>query len=183
VELLDPEHGSEPAFEEMVREVIAFYATVLDEAVGKPGGASELLEVSKSRDLFSKDSEAPIDINVSGRFPMNFHSSTLRLKAQTTDRTFMGTFWEPQAVHLEAIDPLLHREYRYQYVGIDREVLISIHERNFEVLLKMRNGKERIIELRSRSVSGVLYLDRYGALRAWLDRVPEVIDLEVPGEL
>jgi hypothetical protein len=95
----------------------------------------------------------------------------------------MGTFWEPQAVHLEAIDPLLHREYRYQYVGIDREVLISIHERNFEVLLKMRNGKERIIELRSRSVSGVLYLDRYGALRAWLDRVPEVIDLEVPGEL
>jgi hypothetical protein len=183
VELLDPERGSEPAFEEMVREVIAFYATVLDEAVGKPGGASELLEVSKSSDLFSKDSEAPIDINVSGRFPINFHSSTLRLKTQTTDRTFMGTFWEPQAVHLEAIDPLLHREYPYQYVGIDREVLISIQERNFEVLLKMRNGKERIIELRSRSVSGVLYLDRYGVLRAWLDRVPEVIDLEVPGEL
>ena len=110
VELLDPEYGSEQAFEEMVREVIAFYATVLDEALGKPGGASELLAVSKSRDLFRKDSEAPIDINVSGRFPINFHSTTLRLKARTTNRTFMGTFWEPRAVHLEGMNPLSHRE-------------------------------------------------------------------------
>ena len=51
MELLDPERGSEPAFEEMVREVIAFYATVLDEAVGKPGGASELLGTEIQRPI------------------------------------------------------------------------------------------------------------------------------------
>lgn len=183
VELLDPEYGSEQAFEEMVREVIAFYATVLDEAVGKPGGANELMAISKSPELFRKDSEAPIDINVSGRFPLKFQSSTLRLKAETTVRTFMGTFWESGAVHLEAMNPLSHREYPYQYVGIDREVFISIQKRNFELLLKLTRYEEKIIELRSPSLNGVLYLDRYGVLRAWLDRLPEAIDLEVPGEL
>jgi hypothetical protein len=182
VELLDPEYDSEQDFEGMVREVIAFYATVLDEAVGKPSGANELLTVSKSRDLFSKDSEAPIDIDVSGRFPINFHSSTLRLKADI-DRTFMGTFWEPRAARLETLNPLLQSEYPYQYVGIDREVLISIQNRTFERLLRMRNGRERVIQLRSASANGVLYLDRYGVLRAWLDRVPDVVDFEVSGEL
>ena len=47
----------------------------------------------------------------------------------------------------------------------------------------MRNGRERIIQLRSDLANGVLYLDRYGVLRAWLDRVPDAIDFEVPGEL
>jgi hypothetical protein len=182
VELLDPEYDSEQDFEGMVREVIAFYATVLDEAVGTPSGANELQAVSKSRDLFSIDSETPINIDVSGRFPINFHSSTLRLKADI-DRTFMGTFWEPRVDRLETINPPLHREYPYQYVGIDREVLISVQNRTFERLLKMRNGRERVIQLRSASANGVFYLDRYGVLRAWLDRVPDVVDFEVSGEL
>jgi hypothetical protein len=183
VELLDPEHPAEDAFEEMVREVIAFYATVLDEVVGKANGASQLLAASKSRNLFVKDGEAPIDINVSGRFPIDFHSSTLRLRTGKTSRTFMGTFWEPRAAGLEATDPLKHREYPFQYVGIDRDVLISIQERDFEFLLSMRKGKERMVELRSEAANGVLYLDRYGVLRAWLDKIPEVIDLKVTGEI
>lgn len=182
VELLDPEYDAEHDFEGMVREIIAFYATVLDEAVGKPNGANELISASRSRDLFNEDSEAPIDINLSGRFPIAFHSSTFRLKADI-DRTFMGTFWESRAVRMESINPLLRTEYPYGYVGIDREILVSIQNRTFERLLKMRNGRERIIQLRSDLANGVLYLDRYGVLRAWLDRVPDVIDFEVPGEL
>jgi hypothetical protein len=182
VELLDPEYDAEHDFEGMVREIIAFYATVLDEAVGKPNGANELISASRSRDLFNEDSEAPIDINLSGRFPIAFHSSTFRLKADI-DRTFMGTFWESRAVRMESINPLLPTEYPYGYVGIDREILVSIQNRTFERLLKMRNGRERIIQLRSDLANGVLYLDRYGVLRAWLDRVPDVIDFEVPGEL
>ena len=81
------------------------------------------------------------------------------------------------------MNPLSHREYPYQYVGIDREVFISIQERNFELLLKLAKYKERLMELRSPSLNGVLYLDRYGVLRAWLDRLPEAIDLEVSGDL
>jgi hypothetical protein len=58
---------------------------------------------------------------------------------------------------------LLHRENPYQYVGIDRQVLISVQERDFELLLKMTKGQERIIELRSPSVNGVLYPRRFTA--------------------
>ena len=43
MDLLDPEGESEDSFEEMVREVIGFYASVLDEAVAKQQGALELL--------------------------------------------------------------------------------------------------------------------------------------------
>jgi len=37
--------------------------------------------------------------------------------------------------------------------------------------------------MRSAAANGVLYLDRYGVLRAWLDGVPEGIDIEVTGEI
>jgi hypothetical protein len=184
VELLDPEGRSHNAFEEIVREVISFYATVLDEAVGKPAGATSLLAASKSPDLFRTDAPPPIDVLKRGQFPLAFHSSTMRLISDTKSRTFMGSFWETRAVEAVAlVVPDWLSRYPYQYVGIDREIWGAIEGRSFETLLSLHKGTERLIEIESEGVVGIFYVDRYGVLRAWLDRVPDAIDFRVSGEL
>jgi hypothetical protein len=184
VELLDPEHRSEDTFEEMVRDVISFYATVLDEAVGKPIGAARLFEASKSPDLFRSDALPPIAIFNRGRFPLEFHRSTIRLISDRKSRTFMGSFWEARGQEaLALIDPVRFREHPYQYVGIDRDVWASIEDRNFDLLLSLHKGPERLFEVKSEAGTEIYYLDRYGVLRAWLDRIPADIDFQVSGEL
>jgi hypothetical protein len=184
VELLDPEDRSDNVFEEMVREVIGFYATVLDEVVGKPAGAASLLAASKSPDLFRTDAPSPIDVLSRGQFPLAFHSSTIRLVADTKSRTFMGSFWETRAVEAFAlVVPDWLSKYPYQYVGIDSEIWAAIEGRSFESLLSLHKGTERLIEIESEDAVGIFYMDRYGVLRAWLNRIPDAIDFRVSGQL
>lgn len=94
VELLDPEQEAGDTTQEAVREIIRFYARAFDEIVGKAEGAKLLLEVADSENLFQ--SREPIDLGLdgSGRFPMAFHRSTVRLIEQNQTKTFLGGFLE-----------------------------------------------------------------------------------------
>jgi hypothetical protein len=96
----------------------------------------------------------------------------------------MGSFWEARGQEaLALIDPVRFREHPYQYVGIDRDVWASIEDRNFDLLLSLHKGPERLFEVKSEAGTEIYYLDRYGVLRAWLDRIPADIDFQVSGEL
>jgi hypothetical protein len=185
VELLDPEEESEETFEEMVREVVGFYASVLDEAVGKRQGAAELQEVTQSEDLFRKAAPPPIRVARSKTIPIAYHSATLRLLSGDDSRTFMGSFWEARTIVAPPVFKGFDlRKFPFAYVGIDREVWLSIEDRNFERLLSLNHGEERFLDVSAEKMTGLFYVDRYAVLRAWLSEIPDnVVDFHVEGSL
>lgn len=185
VELLDPEEESEDSFEEMVREVIRFYAAVLDEAVGKHQGALELLRISQAKDLSVKTAPPLIRVGRSKGLPVDYHSATMRLVSGTNSRTFMGALWEARAIVAPPVfDGFELKRFPFAYVGIDRDVWLSIEDRDFEHLLAMSHGAERFFEVRAESITGLFYVDRYAVLRAWLSEIPnDTIEFNVAGNL
>ena len=182
VELLDPEHDAEDTFEEAVREVIRFYARALDEVIGKEQGAQLLFAIAESENLFDQGYSVPIDIDSSGRFPIEFHRSTIRLIFPSDQRTYLGSFWESRVV------PPLFKEiedqrYGIAYTGTDRFVYDAIRGRQFKELLAFANKNDRVLHVRQQDFHGHFVLDRYGVLRGWMNRVPDAIDIKIIEEV
>jgi hypothetical protein len=97
----------------------------------------------------------------------------------------MGTFWNARAIVAPPVFNAFDlRRFPFAYVGIDREVWVSIEDRKFEHLLAISRGPERFFELRTGSMTGLFYVDRYAVLRAWLSEIPQdTIDFNVEGEI
>ncbi|HZV89177.1 MAG TPA: hypothetical protein VFF95_16625 [Candidatus Binatus sp.] len=178
VELLDPEHEAEDTFEEAVREVIRFYARALDEVIGKERGAQLLYGIADSGDLFNGVQPLPIELDDTKRFPIEFHRSTIRLNLRETIRTFLGGFWESRVVP-PVQKEIADQNYEFAYTGIDRFVYDAIRKRAFSELLSFHGAEDQLFKVEQEGFRGHFLLDRYGVLRAWMNRVPDEIEFEL----
>ncbi len=179
IEIMDPEETPEQRFQESVREIIKYYARRYDETAGLPKAAARLYEAGTSSTLF----HGANSVDSLGRpkeLRHTFNRSSFVLASRNEEHTYWGTFWHGDAVPCPLPPEIVKdRSYLYAYTGVDSRVVTFLRERRFEELLNLTMSEDRLYVVTSKDFAGHFLVGHDGVLRAWMNRIPGEIRLEV----